>query len=153
MKKILVFFFILFLPKYVVAEDILLKELEIKNGELSLPFDAYNTEYTVSLEADIFQLDFSYQVEEAITVAINNNFDLENDSIVTLTVSQNGKKLDYHFHILKENSEVVSVFTTPKVEKEQNFMYLYKQYIIPIICFLLIFLCYKIIFFKHSSKK
>ena len=100
MKKVFFFLIFLFFPSYVFAKDVLLEELQIHNGEISLAFDPYNTEYTVTLEEDVFTLDLDYRVEEGTTVAVNNNFDLANDSVVTIAVTKENKQLDYHLHIL-----------------------------------------------------
>lgn len=152
MKKILFFLFVFFFPVFVNAEDILLEQLEIANGELSLEFEPYNTEYTVTLEETEFHIEFDYKVEEGIVVAINNNHDLENNSIVTLTLSKEGNQLDYHFHILKNEAEDVATFNLETEEVNNNFMFKYKLYIIPSVCFILIWIIYKILFRKHKKR-
>lgn len=151
MKKFL-FFLLLFIPTIVNAEDLVLKNLQIKNGELSLPFDPYNTEYTVTLKESDFKIDFDYVADQDITVAIDNNTDLENDSVVTLTILKENEKLDYHFHVLKNSDETIKVFTTPKVEEKESFMFKYKQYVIPSGCLFLIFLIFKILFVRKKHK-
>ena len=152
MKKVFFFLIFLFFPSFVFAKDVLLEELQIHNGEISLAFDPYNTEYTVTLEDDVFTLDLDYRVEEGTTVAVNNNFDLANDSVVTISVTKENKQLDYHLHILKIENDMAT-FATPKKEENQNFMFTYKQYIIPACWLVLVIFCYKIIFHKRKSKK
>ena len=152
MKKILFFLFLFFYPTAVAAEDVLLKTLTISNGELSLPFDSYNTEYTVTLEETEFKLDFEYTVDNGIIVSINNNHDLENNSKVTLTVIKEEEKLDYHFYILKEEKQEIAVFKEQEHIEKEIFMHKYKIYIIPSVCFILILFCYKIIFRKHKKR-
>ena len=152
MKKILFFLLLCFIPNLVYAKDILINELEVLNGELSPYFDKYNTEYTIILENSEFNVDFNYKVEEGIIVSVNNNHDLENDSVVTLTISENEEKLDYNFHILKSINESTIAFSDSVKMEENNFMFKYKLYIIPSICILLIFICYKILFRKHKKK-
>lgn len=152
MKKIFFFLFLLFIPTFVYAEDLVLKDLIIKNGELSLPFEKYNTEYTVTLEETEFNIDFEYKVEDGVTVAINNNHDLENNSVVTLTLAKDENSVNYKFHILKESEENIPVFNENVTEINNNFMYKYKIYIIPSVCFTLILIIYKILFRKHKKK-
>lgn len=152
MKKILFFLFVLFFPNFVLAEDILLKELNINNGELSLPFDSYNTEYTVTLDETEFHLDFLYVVDDNVIVSINNNHDLENNSKVTLTVLKDKELLEYHFHILKPEKENIAVFKEQVNVENNSFMFKYKIYIIPAICLILIIICYKILFRKHKKR-
>ncbi len=151
MKKIILLLFFIF-PSLVYAEDIYLKNLQIKNGELSLPFDKYNTEYTITLDDSTFQVDFNYEVEEGVTVAVNNNQDLENDSMVTLSVIKDKDQLDYHFYILKNSNEVVSSAPVMEPEIKNKFIYENKQYIIPSVCLLLIILCHRLLFHKKKSK-
>lgn len=152
MKKIFFFLLLLFTPNFVYAEDLVLKDLIVKNGELSLPFEKYNTEYTVTLEETEFNIDFDYKVEEGVTVAINNNHDLENNSVVTLTLTKDENSVNYKFHVLKESEENITVFNENVAEVNNNFMYRYRIYIIPSICFILILIIYKILFRKHKKK-
>ena len=154
MKKYFFFLLIhiLLIPNYVYAEDLVLKKLDIKNGELSLPFEKYNTEYTVTLNNTEFHLEIDYEVEDDIIVTVSNNHDLENNSIVTLTLLKEDQTIDYHFHILKEYEENITVFKEEIKEVNTNFMYKYKIYIIPGGCLLLILFAYKILFKKHKKK-
>lgn len=151
MKKNIFFLLLCFLPIFVSAKEVLLKEISIENGELSLPFDSYNTEYTVTLGENEYQLQLSYEVEDGVIVSVNNNYDLENDSVVTLIVSREDSHLDYHFHILKEGEESVPTFKET-VETKDGIMSKYKQYIIPLVCSFFVFVLYKIIFRKHKKK-
>lgn len=152
MKKIFFFLLVLFFPTFVYADEIVLKELTIKNGELSLPFEKYNTEYTITLEETEFMVEFDYKVDNGVIVAINNNHDLENNSVVTLTLTKDEKSINYHFHILKENEATVAVFNNNVVKENESFMFKYKIYIIPTVCLILIIICYKILFRKHKKK-
>lgn len=152
MKKILFFIVFFLFPIVVDAEDICLKDLVIKNGELSLPFDSYNNQYTVTLEEAEYRLDFDYKVEEGIVVSQFNNHDLENNSIVTLTLSKGEKTVNYTFHILKEVPEIITVFNNVSDIDNQGFVHKYKIYIIPTVCLMIIIISYKIIFRKHKKK-
>jgi len=152
MKKIFFFLFLLIIPNFVFAKDLVLEELVISNGELSLPFDKLNTEYTVILDNQEFHLDLDYKVSDGITVAVNNNHDLENNSVVNVTLTDNKEVLVYNFHILKEADDIIPVFNEENSEELNSFMFKYKIYIIPSICFFLIIIIHKIIFRKHKKK-
>lgn len=152
MKKLLLCLLFLFIPIYVEADSLTLEELKVKNGELSLPFDSLNNIYTVTLEKDIYSLEFDYKVDENILVFIENNYDLENNSIVTLNLKKEEESGTYYFHILKEEEEVVNVFNEEQESPKENIMYAYKIFIIPTICLILIYITYKIIFRKHKKK-
>ena len=152
MKKILLFLFLLLVPNFVCAEDIQIDKLNILNGELSLNFDPLNTEYSVYLEPTEFNLDFDYQVKPGIVVSINNNSDLENNSMVTLTITKETTKIDYHFYIIKEEPTTEVFNYNIEENVNENFMFKYKLYIIPSTCLVLIIFSYKIIFRKHKNK-
>lgn len=153
MKKIAFFLFLfLFLPLTVIASDLKLDELSIKNGELSIPFDPLNNEYTISLEKEEYNVEFDYKVEENIAVFIKDNHDLENNAIVTISLTDEKNVVEYHFQILKEEESVEqTVFQEVIKEQEFNFMFEYKNYIIPISCLVLIFIVFKILFHKHKK--
>jgi hypothetical protein len=151
MKKIFLFLFLLLIPVNVLAKDLYLNDLEIKNGELSLPFTKYNTEYTITLDKSEYSVDFSYQVDEDITASILDNYDLENNSIVTIKLEYQDEQINYYFHILKEVEDDAIVFKEDdEIVLDDSFMYKYKLYIIPLSCLFLIFLAFKILFHKHK---
>lgn len=155
MKKIgFVCLITLLFPLFVSAKDIYLEELNILNGELSPSFDALNNEYTVSLEKEEYNIEIEYKATEDITVTIMNNFDLQNNSTVTILLNNEKNKTEYHLHILKEEEEnLQTTFNEESVELPTNFMYTYKIYIIPSVCFLLILITYKCIFYKPKKHK
>lgn len=145
-------FLFLFLPLTVIASDLKLDELSIKNGELSIPFDPLNNEYTISLEKEEYNVEFDYKVEENIAVFIKDNHDLENNAIVTISLTDEKNVVEYHFQILKEEESVEqTVFQEVIKEQEFNFMFECKNYIIPISCLVLIFIVFKILFHKHKK--
>ena len=151
MKNWLFFLFLVFLiPIQVKAEDLKLNSLSIKNGELSIPFDPLNTSYTILLDKDIEKVDFLYEVENDVSVTIQDNINLQNNSIVTLIIKNASDTVNYTFQILKEEEEIKEVFLEEKPEEKLNFMYQYKIYIIPAICFILLFLSYKVIFWHKK---
>ena len=151
MKKLVFFLFFLFFPLFVSASDLKLNHLVIENGELSLPFDPLNTSYTISLEKDIDKINFVYEVDNDIEVTIENNQDLQNNSVVVLSLTNKEDTIFYTFHILKEEEESTNtVFLEEKEEENTNFMMQYKNSIIPISCFILILISYKILFFHKK---
>lgn len=154
MKKLLFFFLCLLIPTFVQASDLILQELTIENGTLSPDFDKYNNEYSVEIEKDIFALDIKYKVEEGNTIAINNNFDLENESIVTITVTKDKKNSDYHLHIMKEEDSEIATFQEVKNEvAKESFMTKYRIVIIPTICLLILISTFKLLFLKSKHKR
>lgn len=149
-----VFFFLLFLffPIAVQAKDLVLDELTILNGNLSIPFESLNNEYTVILKEDVEQLELEYKVEEGVTIFIEGNKDLKNNSVVTITLNDEKKTVVYHLQVLKEEKEIAqNVFLEAPIPEKTNFMYEYKNYIIPSTCLLLLFLVFKILFHKHKK--
>ncbi len=141
------------MPNIVWASTIELEELTIKNGELSIPFDKLNNEYTVILDKEEYSLDLEYDVKEGITVFVKDNHDLENNSVVTISLTDEKEVVEYHFQILKEEQEeTTNVFLEEtKDSYETNFMFTYKNYIIPGVCILLLLLVFKILFPKHKK--
>ncbi len=154
MKKI-AFLIVVFLyfPVSVKASDLVLEDLKIKNGTLSIPFDKLNNEYTVILEKDVLQIDLEYKTKEGIEVFVNDNYDLANNSVVTLLLKDEKNSVEYHLQVYKEEEEkTISTFLeNPQVSLETNFMFEYKNYIIPITCLFLIFIVFKILFHKHKK--
>lgn len=148
-------FFFFFFPIFVRAKDLKIESLTIKNGELSIPFDPLNNEYTVILDGDIDVLELEYKVEKNITVSVMDNEDLQNNSVVTIALSEEKNTIEYHLQILKEEEqEVENVFLEQKtVSMEINIMNEYKNYIIPSVCFLLILIVFKILFHKKRKHK
>lgn len=141
---------IIFSPLNVKAKDLYLDTLEIKNGTLSLAYDKYNTQYTVEIAKDVYSLDIEYSKENDYVVTINNNHDLQNDSLVTISLSNNQDQVTYELHILKDEEETIEVFNEiPK--DESNFMYTHKIYLIPLVIIILIFILFKIFFPKHKK--
>lgn len=154
MKKIAFFFLLFFCFPYVVwAKDLILESLTIKNGTLSIPFEKLNNEYTVILDKEEYQLDLEYEVDPSITVIVKDNHDLMNNSLVTISLTDEKNIVEYHLQILKEEEEATTnVFLEDNpVSLETSFMYQYKIYIIPTVCLLLLFLTFKILFSKKKK--
>lgn len=154
LKKILyLILIVLILPFHVQADSLYLEELTILNGELSLPFEPLNNEYTVSLAKEEYHIELEYRVSDGINVSVIDNYDLQNDSVVTLLLANDNNKIEYHLHVLKEEEEqTLSTFKEEINEIDYNFMFKYKMYIIPTVCLCCIFITYKILFKKHKNK-
>lgn len=155
MKKIAFLLLLVFCyPVFTQAKDVYLEELTILNGELSPSFDKLNNEYTIILPKEEYTIEINYKASEGCDVSLADNFDLQNNSQVTLLVTNEKNKSEYHFHILKEEEEeTLTTFNEEKIEVPSGFMYTYKLYIIPSICFLLIIITYKCIFYKKKKHK
>lgn len=154
MKKIAFLFLLFFcIPCVVLASDLKLENLTIKNGSLSIPFDKLNNEYTVILDKEEYQLDLEYEVDNDITVFVKDNHDLMNNSVVTISLTDEKNIVEYHLQILKEEEEVTTnVFLEEKpISLETSFMYEYKIYIIPAVCLFMLFLTFKLLFPKKKS--
>ncbi len=152
MPYLLLILVLIFSPLEVKAKDLYLDTLEITNGELSLPFDKYNNKYTVLLAKDITTLDIVYEVDPEVNIEILDNHDLQNDSIVTINLKENNNVVSYELHILKDEEETSSVFLESNNDTESNFMYKYKIFIIPLVCFSLIVILFKIMFLGKKKR-
>lgn len=154
MKKIAFLFLLFFcVPCIVWGKNLELENLTIKNGSLSIPFDKLNNEYTVLLDKEEYQLDLEYEVDNAITVFVKDNHDLMNNSVVTISLTDEKNIVEYHLQILKEEEETTAnVFLEEKpISFEISFMYEYKIYIIPAVCLFLLFITFKLLFPKKKS--
>ena len=152
MKKIGLLLILLFVPNLVKASDLKLEELTILNGELSPNFEPLNNRYTVSLSKEEYTVRMDYKVQDGVIVSVMDNFDLGNNSVVTLILTKENEKVEYYLHILKEEEEkTLETFYEEKIEVKNNLMYTYKIYIIPTICLILIILVYKFLFHKHKK--
>ena len=129
----------------------MIDELSIKNASLSIPFSPLNNEYTAIVGKEVDTLEFIYSADSSFTVVINNNHDLQNNSVVELIVSDGENKASYHFQILKEEEEQTKTTFLEKKEEEQiSFLKEYKNYIVPFFCILLILFSYRLLFHKKK---
>lgn len=151
MKKIAFFLILLILPIKVLATDINLLELNILNGEISPSFDPLNNTYSVLIDKDVSNLDIAFKNNDGVIVDIIDNFDLENNSMVKIKCHSNNKEVIYNLLIVKEEEENLFVFKEDKNELDTSFMSLYKIYVIPSVCFLIILIFFKLIFPKHKK--
>ena len=149
MKKLILFLF-LFFPIFVRGETLKLDDLKVLNGVLSPQFEGLNNYYTISLDKEVMDILFDYEEQDS-TVQVINNYDLENNSIVFLELIRGEEKASYVFHILKEVEEEVQTVFNEEVNEPTPLMYEYKIFVIPVVCFILIFIVYKIVFRHHKK--
>ncbi len=140
----------------VLANDVFLEDLQVLNGELSPTFTKMNNKYTIELETGEEEVLFKYTVNDGISVSVQNNSNLKDNSIVTIDLIQNNVVVvSYEFNILMETN-TTSVFNEIKNEEVEvgniEFMQKHKNIIIPISAALLIALSFKIIFFGIKKK-
>ena len=155
MKKICLFFLVLILiPTFVNAKDLVLSELNILNGEISPKFEPLNNSYTIILDKDVYNVEFDYKKDDDIEIEIVNNFDLENNSSVEIVLRYEKNVVKYHFQILKEVEENINLtFLETNDIVENNFMFEYKNYIIPSTCIILIVMVNRILFHKKKQSR
>lgn len=138
--------------KEVFLESTFFNELIINNGTINNQFDKYINTYTVTIEEDISYLDFHYELENPYsTIIIRNNDNLDNGSIVTITICNetNTKCSDYDFIINKEK-----VMNTIMVNDQYDLSInktIHIETIIGSIIFLIILFIFRILFL-HKNK-
>ena len=127
----------------------MLIDLKITNGILELKFNKYTYEYTVTVDNNINNLEFSYELQDDCYVEIRNN-ELNNyENIVYLDVYNIDEFITYTFYVYKENSNEVNSIENFKESLEINGkkdMEEYKIQILSISMFLLIILIFSIMF-------
>ncbi len=77
-----------------------IKSLIIRNSNIT--FDPNVYQYDVKLGKEDSSLDILYQVGAGLTATIEGNENLENGSVVKLTVNDNGTNIEYTFNIVKD---------------------------------------------------
>ncbi len=132
----------------------MITNLQILNGEISLPFDSLNTIYTVRTEQDF--LDFKYDLAPNAEVSIFGNDYLTNgENIVVLTVFNDVDTISYYFYVYKMEEIVAS--TDDSRGSLLNFISTKKEvpaYLGPtigVICFLSILFLFVILFKKDKK--
>jgi len=86
----------------------MLNDLKILNGNLELKYNKYTYEYTVTVEADINNLEFEYELEEDCYLNIRNNKLNEGENIVYLDVYNVDREETYTLYVYKETTNLVS---------------------------------------------
>ena len=155
MKKTLIFIiiFLIGITNVYAKTDMVINELTINNGEIAPKFDKYNNYYSVTVNKETKQLDFSYLYDEdsEYEVRINNNNDLVQNKFVYLTISnkETKERNTYVFKVYLENDEKEKeVFKAENDTTDINISKKKKNYapLIITICLILILCVYKIMF-------
>lgn len=157
MKKILTVIVMFFFSIIIVhgKEDLVIDNVDIKNGVISPKYDRYNNYYSVTIDNNIKELDFDILYdEEKYDVEILNNLNLVENKLVYVTIINNESKErnTYIFKMYIEDTETeVANFdndmATLNVESEDEENRMLAP-IVGTICFMLIILVYYIIFLK-----
>ena len=92
----------------------MLIDLEIINGILELKYNEYTYEYTVTVENDINNLEFSYKLQGDCYIQIRNNELYNYENIVYLDVYSSYDIITYTFYVYKEKSDEVNFIETFK---------------------------------------
>ena len=134
----------------------MLKDLKIKNGELSVKFDPLNTRYTVNMLTNDRELQIEYTIDPQDEISIYNNPMSEEQNEVVITVYNDEEMMSYYLEVHKEEDKSVNqstdYFSSIEVEKERSM----PGYIAPAIgttCFILILIFYCILFKKRKNAK
>lgn len=131
----------------------MVKNLEVLNGVISQEFDPLNNFYSVTVSNEIEFLNFSYDCDDCSIEIINNNYLYEGDNEVYVNV-YNGEFVDsYTFYVYKEKSEVVfSEFEIESIESNSVLVEMYEVEQLLVLCLILIFITYKVLFHKKKHR-
>ena len=127
----------------------MLIDLEIINGILELKYNEYTYEYTVTVENDINNLEFSYKLQGDCYIQIRNNELYNYENIVYLDVYSSYDIITYTFYVYKEKSDEVNFIETFKETLEissNNDIEVYKVQILSIGIFLIIIIIFSLMF-------
>ena len=127
----------------------MLIDLEIINGILELKYNEYTYEYTVTVENDINNLEFSYKLQGDCYIQIRNNELYNYENIVYLYVYSSYDIITYTFYVYKEKSDEVNFIETFKETLEissNNDIEVYKVQILSIGIFLIIIIIFSLMF-------
>lgn len=108
----MIFLFILILfsfPLSVTASSSYLTELNIQNGTLLTPFNMQNNLYTIRLDEEALEVEFTYTLESssAHIEIIDNKFEEEKENIMIIKVTneENQDMQTYTFFLEKEKTQ------------------------------------------------
>lgn len=159
MKKISVFFFFFLFPLLVSANSSYLKEFEVLNGTMSIPFQEKNNLYTILLNEGEEEVKFDYELSNSNQTleVISNQYEKGKENVMILKV-QDLKTLEtqtYTFYLEREEEISVSnVFfdsTALEVPKERKGFV--NQILIIVSCIFIIFLLFKFLIWDFLFKK
>ena len=134
--------------------DSVLLDLKILNGDLSLEFDKYVNNYTVSVASDVDKLEIDYKIRDTDEIKIVNNENLEYGlNYIFIEVTNEEEKNMYTLEVYREKVENVMSYENVSVPKTEKKMPLYVPYLIGGGCFVVILFFFVVIFGHRKSKK
>lgn len=133
----------------------MLEKLEVLNGKMSLEFDTLNSKYTVFINEDVNELILNYELRDDAAIIIENNYNLNDGSVVTLLVSDGKKTTSYLINVYKNKTEKVDNSISNLIDLEINTKKEVSDYAGPgiaSVCFVLILFLFVLLFHKRKSK-
>ncbi len=133
----------------------MLEELKVLNGELSIDFDSLNSKYTVFLNENENKLDIEYKLKSNANITIEGNYNLEDGSIVIISVTDGKETMDYYFNVYINKTEEVNKSIVNGTLLEVDSKKEASEYVGPGIaslCFLLILFLFVFLFHKRKIK-
>lgn len=133
----------------------MLEELKVLNGELSIDFDSLNSKYTVFLNENENKLDIEYKLKSNANITIEGNYNLEDGSIVIISVTDGKETMDYYFNVYINKTEEVNKSIVNGTLLEVDSKKEASEYVGPGIaslCFLLILFLFVFLFHKREIK-
>ena len=130
--------------------DNMLIDLKILNGNLDIKFDKYTYNYTVRIDNDLNKLDFSYILDNNVSINIRDNNNITDGSIVYIDVFNGKRIITYTFNIYKDNTnEVINVMNIDDelLLEKSNENFITTNLLFTVMFFIIIFL-YLLIFRK-----
>ena len=134
--------------------DSVLLDLKILNGDLSLEFDKYVNNYTVSVASDVDKLEIDYKIRDTDEIKIVNNENLEYGlNYIFIEVTNEEEKNMYTLEVYREKVENVMSYENVSVPKTEEKMPLHVPYLIGGGCFVVILFFFMVIFGHRKSKR
>ena len=134
--------------------DSVLLDLKILNGDLSLTFDKYVNNYTVSVASDVDKLEIDYKIRDTDEIKIVNNENLEYGlNYIFIEVTNEEEKNMYTLEVYREKVENVMSYENVSVPKTEEKMPLHVPYLIGGGCFVVILFFFMVIFGHRKSKR
>lgn len=133
----------------------MLEELKVLNGELSIDFNSLNSKYTVFLNENENKLDIEYKLKSNANITIEDNYNLEDGSIVIISVTDGKETMDYYFNVYINKTEEVNKSIVNGTLLEVDSKKEASEYVGPGIaslCFLLILFLFVFLFHKRKIK-
>ncbi len=155
MKKF-IFLFLFLMPMVVNASSNYIKEFEVLNGTLSIPFNEKNNIYTIVLNEEATSAIYNYKLEDdtASIEVLGNEYheNEENIMILKITDSKTKESQSYTFYLEKEKKSTVSFNLANETKAEKKEIPHLKEIIITI-CGLIILILFKLLILNFFQKK